>query len=101
MKDPFLDFLIIEKSPEQEFMLEWDTRQLLKCEDREELAAICVNLYQQNWAKDQIIKNCLGRIGELEAQLVISQMDREQSCFMKLLRKVIPRKIVKVQSFED
>ena len=70
MDEPFLDFLVIEKNPEQEFMLEWDTRQLLKCEDREELASICANLYQQNWAKDQIIKNCLGRIGELEGQAI-------------------------------
>ena len=87
MKDPFLDFLIIEKSPEQEFMLEWDTRQLLKCEDREELAAICVNLYQQNWAKDQIIKNCLGRIGDLEGHSIKMQLDKERPWWRRILKR--------------
>ena len=87
MKDPFLDFLIIEKSPEQEFMLEWDTRQLLKCEDREELASICVNLYQQNWAKDQIIKNCLGRIGDLEGHSIKMQLDKERPWWRRILKR--------------
>ena len=86
MDEPFLDFLIIEKSPEQEFMLEWDTRQLLKCEDREELASICVNLYQQNWAKDQIIKNCLGRIGDLEGHSIKMQLDKERPWWRRILK---------------
>ncbi len=87
MEEPFLDFLMIEKSPEQEFMLEWDTRQLLKCEDREELASICVNLYQQNWAKDQIIKNCLGRIGDLEGHSIKMQLDKERPWWRRILKR--------------
>ncbi len=86
MEEPFLDFLVIEKNPEQEFRLEWDTRQLLKCEDREELASICVNLYQQNWAKDQIIKNCLGRIGELEGQSIKMELASESPWWRKILK---------------
>ncbi len=86
-EQPFLDFLVIERSPEQEFMIEWDTRQILSCEDRQELASMCANLYQQNWAKDQIIKNCLGRIGELEGQAIKIELDNERPWWKKLLKR--------------
>tara|TARA_Y100001963_G_C6638166_1_gene379611 strand:+ start:566 stop:835 length:270 start_codon:yes stop_codon:yes gene_type:complete len=86
-EQPFLDFLVIERSPEQEFLIEWDTRQILSCEDRQELALMCANLYQQNWTKDQIIKNCLGRIGELEGQAIKIELDNERPWWKKLLKR--------------
>ena len=100
-ENPLLNWLAVEHTTESELRLELETREILNTENLKEVRWFCASLYKENWAKDQVIKNCLGRIGELEAQLVISQMDREQSCFTKLLRKVFPRKILKVQSFED
>tara|TARA_Y100001963_G_scaffold83146_1_gene115247 strand:+ start:499 stop:768 length:270 start_codon:yes stop_codon:yes gene_type:complete len=83
----FLDFLVIERSPEQDFKLEWDTRQILSCENREELAEMCVSLYQQNWAKDQIIANCLVRIGELEGQSVKMDLELNRPWWKKFLKR--------------
>ncbi len=100
-ENPLLNWLAVEHTTESELRLELETREILNTENLKEVRWFCASLYKENWAKDQVIKNCLGRIGELEAQLVVSQMDREQSCFMKLFRKVIPRKMLKVQSFED
>jgi hypothetical protein len=100
-ENPLLNWLAVKHTTESELRLELETREILNSEDLKQIRWLCASLYKENWAKDQVIKNCLGRIGELEAQLVISHMDREQSCFMKLVRKVIPRKILKVQSFED
>jgi hypothetical protein len=82
-----LNFLSITQSPEQELRLEWDVRQILKCEDRKELAEMCVGLYRQNWAKDQIIKNCLGRIGDLEGHSIKMQLNNERPWWRKLLKR--------------
>ena len=100
-ENPLLNWLAVKHTTESELRLELETREILNTENLKEVRWFCASLYKENWAKDQVIKNCLSRIGELEAQLVVNHMDREQSCFMKLLRKVFPRKIVKVQSFED
>ena len=100
-QNPFLNWLAIEQTTESELKLELETREILHTEDLKEVRWFCATLYKENWAKDQVIKNCLGRIGELEAQIVFNEMEQEKSCFTKLLRKVIPRRTVKVQSFED
>jgi hypothetical protein len=100
-QNPLLNWLVVKHTTESELRLELETREILNTENLKEVRWFCASLYKENWAKDQVIKNCLGRIGELEAQLVVIQMDQEKSCFTKLLRKVIPRRTVKVQSFED
>ena len=100
-ENPLLNWLAVEQTTESELQLELETREILNTENLKEVRWFCASLYKENWAKDQVIKNCLGRIGELEAQLVVMHMEQESSCFMRLLRKVIPRKILRVQSFED
>ena len=100
-ENPLLNRLAIKQTTESELRLELETREILNSEDLKQIRWLCASLYKENWAKDQVIKNCLGRIGELEAQLVVMHMEQESSCFMRLLRKVIPRKILRVQSFED
>jgi len=78
-----IDWLVCRQTPEEELRLEVETREILNNENSEEIAWLCANLYKQNYMKDQIIKNCLGRIGELEAINVKRELDKERFWFMR------------------
>jgi len=67
---PFLNWLSLEQTKEEEFQMEVDTREILNSDDQEEVKRLCATLYKENWAKDQLIKSCLGRIGELEGIII-------------------------------
>ena len=95
---------------EQELKLELQERAILLSDDHQETANLCASLWRQNWYKDEVLKNCLGRIGELEGQLVHLQLENSSSCWKRLLKKVFPRKQklssppdlnVEIQSFVD
>ena len=104
-----VDWLIVEPSLEQELKLELEERAILISDDHQETANLCASLWRQNWYKDEILKNCLGKIGELEGKLVHMEMERSNSCWKRLLRKVFPQRQVSdhpdldvvLQSFED
>ena len=95
---------------EQELKLELQERAILLSDDHQETANLCASLWRQNWYKDEVLKNCLGRIGELEGQLVHLQLENSSSCWKRLLKKVFPQKQklssppdlnVELQSFVD
>ena len=73
---------------EQELKLELQERAILLSDDHQETANLCASLWRQNWYKDEVLKNCLGRIGELEGQLVHLQLENSNSCWKRLLKKV-------------
>ena len=77
---------------EQELKLELQERAILLSEDHTETATLCASLWRQNWYKDEILKNCLGRIGELEGELLHLELKSSSSCWQRLFRKVFPRK---------
>ena len=87
-----VDWLIVEPSLEQELKLELEERAILISDDHKETAMLCASLWRQNWYKDEILKNCLGRIGELEGKLVQMELESSNSCWKRLLKKVFPRK---------
>ena len=76
---------------EQELKLELQERAILLSDDHQETANLCASLWRQNWYKDEVLKNCLGRIGELEGQLVHLQLENSSSCWKRLLKKVFPQ----------
>ena len=77
---------------EQELKLELQERAILLSDDHQETANLCASLWRQNWYKDEVLKNCLGRIGELEGQLVHLQLENSSSCWKRLLKKVFAQK---------
>ena len=87
-----VDWLIVQPSMEQELKLELQERAILLSDDHQETANLCASLWRQNWYKDEVLKNCLGRIGELEGQLVYLQLENSSSCWKRLLKKVFPQK---------
>lgn len=64
------DWLVVEPSLEQELQLETDARAIIEDDNHKEIAKLCATLNKQNWYQQQIIKQSIGRISELEAMLV-------------------------------
>tara|TARA_R100001463_G_scaffold132034_1_gene192405 strand:- start:106 stop:435 length:330 start_codon:yes stop_codon:yes gene_type:complete len=87
-----VDWLIVQPSMEQELKLEVEERAILVSDDHKETAELCASLWRQNWYKDEVLKNCLGRIGELEGKIVQMELRNSSSCWKRLLKKVFPEK---------
>ena len=87
-----VDWLIVQPSMEQELKLEVEERAILVSDDHKETAELCASLWRQNWYKDEVLKNCLGRIGELEGKIVQMELQNSSSCWQRLLKKVFPEK---------
>ena len=77
---------------EQELKLEVEERAILVSDDHKETAELCASLWRQNWYKDEVLKNCLGRIGELEGKIVQMEFRNSSSCWKRLLKKVFRQK---------
>ena len=77
---------------EQELKLEVEERAILVSDDHKETAELCASLWRQNWYKDEVLKNCLGRIGELEGKIVQMELRNSSSCWKRLLKKVFRQK---------
>ncbi len=67
------DWLIVKPSLEQELQLETDSRAIIEDTNHKEIAKLCATLNKQNWYQQQIIKQSIGKISELEA--IIECMD--------------------------
>jgi len=82
-----LDWLCIEATPEEDFKIEREAREILGSDDHKKVAEFCANLHRQNWAKDQIIKNCIGKIGDLEGLIIKEDLNRPS--LRRFVRKVL------------
>jgi len=87
-----VDWLIVQPSMEQELKLEVEERAILVSDDHKETAELCASLWRQNWYKDEVLKNCLGRIGELEGKIVQMELQNSSPCWKRLLKKVFHQK---------
>ena len=65
-----VDWLMIEPSMDEEFLLERDARRILQDENHTEVAELCAALLKQNWYQTQVIKKSIGKIGELESKII-------------------------------
>ena len=77
---------------EQELKLELQERAILLSDDHKETANLCASLWRQNWYKDEVLKNCLGKIGELEGKIVQMELQNSSPCWKRLLKKVFRQK---------
>ena len=64
------DWLVVELSLEQQLMIEAGTRELQNQKPDEEMIDVAVALLKQNMIQSQMIKQCVGKIAELEAKIV-------------------------------
>ena len=64
-----MDWMVIEKSLEEELHLEATVREIRACEDLEKMRGLCVALTRQAWHQTKLLKQAVYRVMELEAGL--------------------------------
>tara|TARA_R100000781_G_scaffold93440_1_gene58041 strand:+ start:311 stop:592 length:282 start_codon:yes stop_codon:yes gene_type:complete len=80
------DWMVVQPPLEIELQLEKEARAIIQDDDHEQIAQLCATLSKQNWYQQQLIKQCVGKIGELEAQLVCLEevKDRRETIWQKI-----------------
>jgi hypothetical protein len=68
-------FKDLSKGPslEEQLITECRLREVMSCEDKEELKRLCAILVQQAAHQDHFINNCLEKITELQAIIVCNE----------------------------
>ena len=74
----FDDWLTITETYEDQFYLEIQARMILEMKDPEYLQDLAINYQRQNWEKDEVIKNCIAKIGDLETELIKISLKKEK-----------------------
>ena len=72
------DWMVVQPPLEIELQLEKEARAIIQDDDHEQIAQLCATLSKQNWYQQQLIKQCVGKIGELEAELVCLEVRKEK-----------------------
>jgi hypothetical protein len=66
------DWMIVNKSLEEELELERNVRDVKGCTDESALKALCVSLVRTNWHQAKLLRQAVGHIGELDASMLAS-----------------------------
>ena len=69
----FADWMVVEPTLEQELELEKQAWCIMQDDDHEEIAKLCAQLTKQTWYQQQIIKQSVAQVVELEAKLICMQ----------------------------
>jgi hypothetical protein len=72
------DWLSITETYEDQFYLEIQARMILEMKDPEYLQELAINYQRQNWEKDEVIKNCIEKIGDLETEIIKISLKKER-----------------------
>ena len=72
------DWLTITETLEDQLYLEIQARMILEMTDPEYLQDLAINYQRQNWQKDEVIKNCIAKIGDLETELIKISLKKEK-----------------------
>jgi hypothetical protein len=86
--------MVVTLSLEQQLMIEAGIRELKRQEPSEELTDVAVSLLRQNAIQNQLIKQCIEKIAELEAQRVCSEIREEQRPKRNFLRVLLRREVL-------
>ena len=81
-KDSFFDINLETPPPELELSVEMRCREVMKSDDFDDIKNYCTHLIRYQMRQDVFLAGMLGRIAELEALHVISEMKKE-----KLIKK--------------
>jgi len=79
-------WLVVEPTLEQELKLESDCRSILQDQNNEQVAKFCTILQRKTWVQEQIIKQSIAKICELEAKLACLEIKSERPWWRKFLR---------------
>ena len=72
------DWMVVQPPLEIELQLEREARATVQDDNHKEIAQLCATLSKQNWYQQQLIKQCVEKIAELEAILVCLEVRQEE-----------------------
>ena len=72
------DWLTITETLESELYLNVQARMIFEIKDMDYLQEVAINYQRQNWEKDEVIKNCIEKIGDLESELIKISLAQER-----------------------
>ena len=65
-----MDWMIVNKSLEEELELERNVREVQSCGDSDALRALCVSLVRTNWHQGKLLSQAVAHIGEIDALMI-------------------------------
>ena len=74
----FLNIEIEEAPPELKLSVEMRCREIMKSDDYDNIKRYCTHLIRHQMEQDVFLASLLGRLVELEANLVVSQVRKEK-----------------------
>ena len=94
-KDSFFDINLETPPPELELSVEMRCREVMSSNDFDDVKKYCTHLIRYQMRQDVFLAGMLGRIAELEALHVISEMKKE-----KLIKKKYKNKKTLLDRFK-
>ena len=74
----FLNIEIEEAPPELQLSVEMRCREIMNSEDYDNIKRYCTHLVRHQMNQDVFLASLLGRLGELEANLVVKEIRKEK-----------------------
>ena len=82
----FLDIEIEEAPPELQLSVEMRCREIMQSEDYDNIKRYCTHLVRHQMNQDVFLASLLGRLVELEANLVVKEI-RKKPTFINKIKK--------------
>tara|TARA_Y100000114_G_scaffold13220_1_gene10643 strand:+ start:67 stop:342 length:276 start_codon:yes stop_codon:yes gene_type:complete len=84
----FLNIEIEEAPPELQLSVEMRCREIMQSEDYDNIKRYCTHLVRHQMQQDVFLASLLGRLVELEANLVVKQVRKKPNMFNKIRKKL-------------
>ena len=84
----FLNIEIEEAPPELQLSVEMRCREIMQSEDYDNIKRYCTHLVRHQMNQDVFLASLLGRLVELEANLVVKEVRKKPNMFNKIRKKL-------------
>ena len=84
----FLNIEIQEAPPELQLSVEMRCREIMQSEDYDNIKRYCTHLVRHQMQQDVFLASLLGRLVELEANLVVKEVRKKPNMFNKIRKKL-------------
>ena len=83
----FLNIEIEEAPPELQLSVEMRCREIMNSEDYDNIKRYCTHLVRHQMNQDVFLASLLGRLVELEANLVVKEVRKKPNMFNKIKKR--------------
>ena len=84
----FLNIEIEEAPPELQLSVEMRCREIMQSKDYDNIKRYCTHLVRHQMQQDVFLASLLGRLVELEANLVVKEVRKKPNMFNKIRKKL-------------